>query len=286
MTANSITTNNLRSRGIAVAIGLSFVAVSVLAGCATPPTNPEAKAAYEEANDPLEPTNRAIFDANLAVDRVVIKPAAKAYRQLPQPVRTGFHNLLETFRAPVLFANFVLQGNFGAAAETIMRTVYNVIGGMGGTVDVAAATGLPRKDTDFGVTLGKWGIGDGPYLMLPLFGPSNPRDTVGLVVDSFLDPVGYFTTWGEDVGRFAAAGVDKRERNLEPLDEIQRTSVDFYATLRSLYRQRRQDQIHKGVPGSNIPAPSISFDGSDMDVAPVQGAKSPATDDKVSQLPQ
>jgi phospholipid-binding lipoprotein MlaA len=234
---------------------------SLLAGCADKPKDPEALAAYNEADDPAEPTNRAIFSANLAVDDAVIKPAAEAYHDVPDPLRKGLHNMLENVRAPVLFANFVMQGNFGYAAETFVRFFYNTLAGLGGSVDVAGQTGLPMRDTDFGITLAKWGVTDGgPYVMLPLFGPSNPRDTVGLVVDNFLDPIGYYTTFLEDVGRMATEGIDKREENLGPFDEIRRTSVDFYATLRSLYRQHRQDEINKGVPGSNVPAPSISLD--------------------------
>lgn len=245
----------------AYSLAAVVLASSLLAGCAEPPKDPEALAAYNEANDPAEPTNRAIFSSNLAIDDAVIKPAAEAYQEIPDPLRKGLHNMLQNARSPVLFANFVLQGNFGYAAETFVRFFYNTIAGLGGAVDAAGQTGLPFRDTDFGITLAKWGVTDGgPYVMLPLFGPSNPRDTVGLVVDNFLDPIGYFTTFLEDVGRLATEGVDKREENLGPFDEIRRTSVDFYATLRSLYRQHRQDEINKGVPGSNIPAPSISED--------------------------
>lgn len=281
MSASSTIKQKLWHPGNGLKLGLALFAAVTIASCATPPKDPAARASFEEANDPIEPTNRKILDANLAVDDAVIKPAAKAYRVVPEPARKGLHNVIELVRSPVRFANFVLQGNFGAAAETFMRTVYNLLGGMGGLVDVAGQTGLPQKDTDFGVTLAKWGVGEGPYLMLPLFGPSNPRDTVGLVVDSFLDPLGYVTTFGEDAGRVAFEGIDKREPNIEPLEEIQRTSVDFYATLRSLYRQRRQDLITKGTPGANIPAPSISYDDPQQD--PTLATKTPESG-KVSQL--
>lgn len=273
-----MSTNSTRAggRGISLAIGFALVvASSLLAGCATPPKEPEARAAYEEANDPLEPTNRAIFSANLAVDDAVIKPAAKAYREVPDPIRKSLHNMIENVRSPVLFANFVLQGEFGHAAETLMRFVYNTVAGVGGAFDVAGSTGLPMRDTDFGVTLAKWGISEGPYVMLPLFGPSNPRDTVGLVADGFLDPIGYFSTFAEDAGRFAVEGLDKREPNIEPLDEIRRTSLDFYATLRSLYRQRRENQIRSGTPG-NIPAPSIAENIKDDDSLIARRLEGPA----------
>jgi len=261
------------ARRLALALAATILASSALVGCATPPKDPNALAAYKEADDPLEPTNRTIFSANLAVDDAVVKPAAQAYHDIPEGLRHSFHNMLENARSPVLFANFVMQGRMDYAAETFVRFFYNTIAGFGGAFDVAGQTGLPMRDTDFGITLAKWGVTDGgPYLMLPLFGPSNPRDTVGLVVDNFLDPIGYFTTFGEDVGRMAAEGVDKREQVLGSLDEIRRTSVDFYATLRSLYRQHRADEINKGVPGSNVPAPSISEDEPPLGPMPAQSA--------------
>lgn len=263
MSSISVIRKDAALGGLRLAAGLALAAAMLLAGCATPPKEPEARASFEEANDPIEPANRTIFDVNLAVDDNVAKPLAKAYRVVPEDVRKGLHNMIQTVRSPALFANQVMQGEIDSAAETVLRLVINLTAGVGGFFDVAASQGgVPAHDTDFGVTLAKWGVGEGPYLMLPLFGPSNPRDTAGLVVDSFLDPVGYFSTFLEDIGRFAFEGIDKREPQIEPFDEIRRTSVDFYATLRSLYRQRRQDQITKGTGGSNIPAPSISYEES------------------------
>ena len=261
---------------LSLAVAATILASSILAGCATPPKDPDALAAYKEADDPAEPTNRAIFSANLALDDSVVKPVAEAYHDIPDPLRKSLHNMLENARSPVLFVNFVLQGRLDYAAETFVRFFYNTIAGLGGAFDVAGQTGLPMRDTDFGITLAKWGVQDGgPYVMLPLFGPSNPRDTIGLVVDNFLDPIGYFTSFGEDVGRMATEGVDKREQVLGSLDEIRRTSVDYYATLRSLYRQHRADEINKGVPGANIPAPSISEDEPSPSDAPAATSTDP-----------
>jgi phospholipid-binding lipoprotein MlaA len=265
---------NAASSGTSSAAALAVVALLALGGCAEPPKEPEALAAYNEANDPLEPTNRAILSANLAVDDAVVKPAAKAYRAVPEFLRKGLHNMIVTVRSPALFANEVMQGDISAAADVFARMLTNLTLGIGGFFDVATQAKVPNHDTDFGVTLAKWGVGEGPYLMLPLFGPSNPRDTVGLVVDMFMDPIGYFTTFGIDAGRFVFEGIDKREPNIEPLEEIQRTSVDFYATLRSLYRQRRDDEIRTGTPQS-IPAPAISFDdGLDTGSHPAPAATS------------
>jgi phospholipid-binding lipoprotein MlaA len=239
-----------------LALGVCFT----IASCATPPTDPEGRAAFEEANDPLEPLNRETFSFNLFMDRNLIKPAALAYRYVvPPPIRSGVHNIVETLRSPALFANELLQGDFRFAVDTAFRTVFNLTVGFGGFFDAADQVAhVKAHDTDFGVTLAKWGVGEGPYLVLPLFGPSNPRDTTGLVVDSFLDPLGYYIPWYGDVIRAVIEGLDKREPLIEPLDELQRTSIDFYAALRSLYRQHRADVIRGGKGGANIPAPSIS----------------------------
>jgi|SaaInl4_135m_RNA_FD_contig_71_985323_length_1770_multi_3_in_0_out_0_2 phospholipid-binding lipoprotein MlaA len=239
-----------------------FAAAVLLAACtATPPTDPEALAAYEEINDPLEPTNRAIFDFNQGFDRALLKPAAEGYREVfPSGVRNSINNVLHNVRTPVILANDILQGESVRAVETLTRFAVNTVLGMGGLFDVAGQYGMERHTEDFGQTLAVWGFGEGFYLMLPVFGPSSPRDTIGLVVDSFIDPIGYFASFPVQFGRSAVEGIDKRSKVLEPLEEIERTSVDFYATIRSLYRQRREDEIRNGEPGGNVPAPSISFE--------------------------
>ncbi len=236
-----------------------IVAMPLLfAGCAEPPTDPDALAAFNEANDPFEPANRDIFEFNLFLDDHIAKPVAEAYRVVPEELRHGLHNMIVTVHTPAVFGNYLLQGETNSAAETVLRFLINITAGVGGFFDVASMTGVPSHDTDFGVTLAKWGMGEEFYLMLPLFGPSNPRDAIGLAVDSFMDPVGYYATLIEQAARFAFEGIDKREPLIEPLDELRRTSVDYYATLRSLYRQHRADQIRSGKGGANFPAPSIS----------------------------
>jgi len=161
-----------------------------------------------------------------------------------------------------------MQADPDSTADTVPRFLINITAGVGGFFDVASMVGVPTHDTDFGVTLAKWGVGEGFYLMLPGFGPSNPRDAIGLGVDSLMDPIGYFATLLESFGRLVYEGIDKREPLIEPLDEIRRTSVDYYATLRSLYRQRREDQIRSGKGGANFPAPSISGPGDMPSTAP------------------
>jgi phospholipid-binding lipoprotein MlaA len=249
-----------RTADISLRFGLALVVSLAAASCATAPSDPEGRAAFEEANDPIEPLNRSTFAFNLFLDHNIFKPVAEAYRWVPPPIRSGVHNIAQTLRQPALIANFVLQGEFRAAGDTLFRLAFNLTVGFGGLFDAADQIAhVKARDTDFGVTLAKWGAGEGPYLMLPVLGPSNPRDGVGLGVDSALDPLGYYIPFVASIGRGAVEGVDKREPLIEPLDELERTSIDYYAALRSLYRQHRQDAIRGGKPGTtNIPAPSIS----------------------------
>ncbi|HUI17689.1 MAG TPA: VacJ family lipoprotein [Alphaproteobacteria bacterium] len=258
MSASPFSRKRASPQQIGLKFGLVLAAFLGLAACATAPTEPDALAAYNEANDPLEPANRAIFEFNLFLDDNIVKPVAEAYRVVPEELRKGLHNMILTVRSPPLFANYVMQGNPDNAADIVLRLVINLTAGVGGFFDVATMVGIPAHDTDFGVTLAKWGAGEGFYLMLPFLGPSNPRDGIGLGIDSLMDPIGYFATIWEDIGRFAFEGIDKREPLIEPLDELRRTSVDYYATIRSLYRQHRDDQIRAGKGGANFPAPSIS----------------------------
>ena len=273
-------------------LSLTLAAALIVVGCtATPPTDPEARAAFEEANDIYEPMNRAIFDFNLAFDRGFLKPAAKIYRDvLPDDARASLHNFLLNLRSPVTFANDLMQGEPARAVETLVRFTVNSVAGMGGLFDVAGQYGLERHSEDFGQTLAVWGFTEGTYIMLPVFGPSNPRDGIGLAVDSVLDPLRYLLDFGPLFARGAGEGIDKRSDSLEALDEIERTSVDFYATIRSLYRQRRADEIRNGEPGFNVPAPSISFEFLE-DEAPggpsaafIADPLAPASGDEVSQL--
>jgi phospholipid-binding lipoprotein MlaA len=153
-----------------------------------------------------------------------------------------------------------MQGEVDRAVVTIGRFAINSTAGLGGLIDVAAKMGIDGHREDFGQTLAVWGSGEGPYLMLPLLGPSNPRDVTGLVVDGFIDPVPYFVSTDVQLARTLVRGVDERERVLDALDEIERTSLDFYATLRSLYRQRRADEIRNGAQAPVVPIPAISIE--------------------------
>jgi phospholipid-binding lipoprotein MlaA len=238
------------------------------AGCATPPTDPEARVAYDEANDPLEPTNRVLFERNRFLDRTVLKPIAKAYVEtVPDGVRHGVHNVLVNLDEPLVTVNHALQGNFDRAWTTLQRFAVNSTAGGLGVFDVASGWDLPHREADFGQTFGVWGIDEGPYLMLPLLGPSNPRDAAGILLTFLLDPLNYFGGPVATSVAFARLGLtvlDRRSAHLADLDEIERNSLDYYATLRSLYRQRRADLIDEarradadaigaGAPGTTPP---------------------------------
>jgi phospholipid-binding lipoprotein MlaA len=233
----------------------ALIVVSILlASCASAPEgDPEAAAEFQKLNDPVEPANRAIFEFNRGADRYVIKPVTAGYRTITTPeMRDGVHNALQNLRSPVIFANDLLQGEFGRAGTTFARFLINSTLGVVGFGDPAADLGFTPHDEDFGQTLAVWGVGEGPYLMLPLLGPSNPRDTAGLALDTLvLDPTNYVHVkqhfWW-DAGRQYLNVLDLRSQTFETLQGIERSSVDYYATLRSLYRQARDSDIRNGAP--------------------------------------
>lgn len=206
----------------------------------------------QDANDPLEIPNRFIFAFNQTLDVALIRPVAVLYRDLvPQYVRERVHLALRNLGEPVTLANDVLQGNWARAKNTWDRFLLNSTGGGLGFWDVATDLGHPFHKEDFGQTLGVHGVGGGPYLMLPVLGPSNLRDATGKVVDIFLDPFFYIAdeTHKEEwqLYRFLLEGLDFRTRNLETLDEIERDALDYYARLRSLYRQKRDSEIRNDL---------------------------------------
>jgi phospholipid-binding lipoprotein MlaA len=229
---------------------LPSLLVLLLAGCATPPpaNDPDALAYYNETNDPLEPFNRKMYAVNNALDAAILRPAAVAYRDvLPDAVRTGIHNFLGNLHTPVQLSNDMLEGKPRRAGDTTMRFLINTTVGVLGFFDVAKHWGYRDHDADFGMTLAKWGVKPGPYLYLPVLGPSDPRDFTGFGVDIAADPF----TWigqgaavqGLGYGKWAVTALDARSRLLNDIDSIKKTALDPYATFRSLYRQHRTSQI-------------------------------------------
>jgi phospholipid-binding lipoprotein MlaA len=218
----------------------------LVTGCATPPTDPAQKAAFDQTNDPLEPMNRAIFDFNDKAYTYVLFPVARGYDYIPAPARTGIHNALDNLGEPVVFMNKTLQGDVSDAGTTVARFLINSIFGFGGLIDVASNNNIQEpKAGDFGATLYTYGVGEGPYLVLPIFGPSNPRDTVGKAADGAASPWQYvaYTTYPEQIGMAAISGVDLISGNMDNYEQAKRTSIDFYAFLRSSYRQNRRFEL-------------------------------------------
>lgn len=242
-----------------------LVALVLVTGCATPPsaTDKDAVAEFHEINDPGEPTMRAIFEFNRALDTLLLKPAATLYKgMLPPPAQTRVNYFLNNLRSPIIFINDLLQGDLDRAGTTLMRFVINSTVGILGFGDPATDMGYDFHDEDFGQTLAIWGSEEGPYVMLPVFGPSNPRDAIGVVVDFFIDP---FSIWvrntdrdGLIISRTTTRAIDTRARHFDALEDLERSSLDYYAAIRSLYRQRRADAIKNGASDANMPAPSIN----------------------------
>ena len=252
--------------GAAISLGLT------LGGCATPPSDPAARAAFQQTNDPLEPLNRKTFEFNQFLDQALLRPAAKGYvAVVPGDARKAIHHMLDNLKEPTLFFNNLLQGEFKRAGITLGRFAVNSTVGFGGMVDVMTLSGVERQPADFGQTLFVWGIPSGPYLVLPILGPSNPRDAIGATVDSYADP---FTIVANDHGvtelttaRFVVGGADERAAVLDELDDLQKNAVDFYAEMRSLTQQHRDAELRHGEapkaapglyddPGQSGPTPN------------------------------
>lgn len=243
-------------------------------------------------DDPLEAWNRQVFAFNLALDRAVIKPVAKTYRfLLPEFIRNRIRAVVDNLKEPLTFINELLQARGSAAAITGQRFVVNSTLGLAGLFDRATGLGLAAQSGDFGQTLYRWGVADGPYLVLPLFGPSTFRDSVGLGVDFYASPVGHVGS--ADVRRElaistgAADGIDLRSRNIENFDEVEANSLDFYAYLRSVTRQQRQAVLREANTGPSAarpPADELVDPGESAAPAPVPAMPSSAASSASSEL--
>ena len=220
----------------------------VLGACSTP--SPESLA----QNDPWEKTNRDIFEFNLAMDRAILRPVARGYRDVvPEFAREGVHNFLTNLNSPVILANDVLQLD-RKAGNTLGRILINTTVGVGGLIDVASKMGIPYHENDFGITFGKAGAAEDSYLMLPFAGPRPPRDLVGTGVDIALDPFTWLIFPGDNTLMIVRSGMgilDSRTSQLDAVETIERSSIDFYATTRNLYRQSRNAKINEGNPGTD-----------------------------------
>ena len=218
----------------------------------------------DEIYDPLETVNRAIFGFNNVADKIVLEPVAKGYRKLPSPIQTGIGNFLSNLKMPLVIVNQLLQGQGTNAGESTGRFLVNSTAGLFGLIDVADKIGLEKKQEDFGQTLAKWGVGDGFYLVLPIFGPSNVRDTAGMVLTYTTDPFNAYAIregepWILPV-RTATNAVDQRSKIIDEVNAMRDNSLDYYATVRSSYYQNRKAAILNIDDNSQTPLPLISIE--------------------------
>jgi phospholipid-binding lipoprotein MlaA len=244
---------------------LSIALVSiVLGGCAGAPVQEGAAApsSVVDTRDPLEGFNRAMYTFNDVFDRYLLKPVAQGYRFItPDIVRTGIANFYSNLREPMTMVNNLLQGKVLEGTSDLGRVVVNTTIGIGGLFDVATHFGLEKHEEDFGQTLGVWGVGEGPYLVLPILGPSNLRDGFGEIPDYYLYPTTYLDDQRVVWALFAGRMINRRSQLLEASDILdQAAGQDPYVFIREAYRQRRIHQIYDGNPPAPAPDPSLFED--------------------------
>mgnify|MGYP001294131607 CR=1 FL=1 len=196
-----------------------------------------------------------MFEINYFLDGVALTPLAQVYKTLtPHLFRKGVSNVLDNLLDPINSINSLLQGKPELAAQGVARFLINSILGVFGIFDLAEACGLPQHKEDFGQTLAVWGVDPGPYLVLPLIGPTSTRDFIGRVIDAFADPINMTLNSNNKSGyvylRYSVYIISKRSQAIEAFDTIYETSIDPYATFRSLYQQHRLNEIMDGVPES------------------------------------
>ena len=229
-----------------------LLAATLLGGCATAPPKTDVAdyQAYEQQNDPIEPTNRFFYTVNDKIDRYAFKPVAKGYVRITTVgIRNHVGNFVTNIGEPARLVNFMFEGKPRDAGTSLVRFVLNSTVGIGGIFDPAKSLGYNELDTDFGLTLAIWGVPAGPYLYLPVFGPSGTRDVLNLPVEFYATPMAVapashaLTYFG--YSETALHLVNTRAQYLDPIDQIQATALDPYATFRSLYRQSRDSQVEQ-----------------------------------------
>ena len=226
----------------------TFALTFTLGGCATLPTG------KPDPSDRFERVNRSVYSFNRAIDHAVVRPAARAYVKItPAPVRRSISNFLSNLDYPVTIVNDFLQGKLHDGFSDVGRFGVNTVIGIGGLFDPASHWGMEKHNEDFGLTLARWGLQSGPYLMLPILGPSTVRDAPGRVADRFMTPTSYLNNTGVEVGAFVAKGVTARAGVLD-MDTLIDSAFDPYAFVRNAWLQRREYQIHDGkMPETMMP---------------------------------
>jgi phospholipid-binding lipoprotein MlaA len=228
---------------IVFCLGLVFE----LSACVTlPPDRPRSP------QDPWESWNRGVYRFNDALDRAVAKPVARGYvKYVPQPIRTGVRNFFSNLETPTVMVNDALQGKFVPAANDLARFLLDTTVGIGGILDPATSAGLARNDEDFGQTLGKWGVHPGPFLEIPILGPSDLRDAPARVVDSYTNPKQYIQNSTVKYALYVPEYTDKRAALLA-LDDTLMHAYDPYAFIRDAYLQRRAYLVSDGKEGGEL----------------------------------
>ncbi|RKE37312.1 phospholipid-binding lipoprotein MlaA [Paraburkholderia sp. BL23I1N1] len=246
---------------------LALAATGLISGCATGPDR--------KPGDPFEPANRVIFKINDGVDRFVAIPVAKGYQKVtPQPLRTAVSNFFSNLGDLTNAANNLLQLKITDATEDLVRFAFNSTFGLGGLLDWATLAGLPKHHQDFGLTLGHWGVPSGPYLVLPLFGPSTVRDSMGLVVDVKFNPLNYI----EPAVRnplYVLQFVSVRSDLLGASSLLDQAALDKYSFVRDAYTQQRKARL-RGAGDNATPLPNYDDQSDSGAAAPAKGASGAA----------
>ncbi|WP_028202790.1 MlaA family lipoprotein [Paraburkholderia nodosa] len=244
----------MKKNQAALTMAAAGLALLVTSGCATGPDR--------KPGDPFEPANRAIFTFNDKLDTYIAQPVAKGYQKVtPQPLRQAITNFFSNIGDVDNFANNVLQLKITDAVEDLMRIAMNTTFGLGGLIDFATAAGLPKHHQDFGLTMGHYGMPAGPYLVLPLFGPSSVRDGIGMAVDVKFNVINYFEPAVRNP-MYLAQFISARADLLGATDLLKQAALDPYSFVRDAYRQQRESLI-RGSRGNNAPLPNYGEPGGD-----------------------
>jgi len=221
----------------------ALASLTLMAGCASTPEE------YADPRDPLESLNRSIYRFNDTLDKAVIKPVAQGYQAVtPAKVDRGVTNFFSNLQDVGSAVNNLLQLKIERATSDAGRVLVNSTIGVLGLVDVATNLDMPKYGEDFGQTLGVWGLESGPYLVLPVLGPSSGRDTVGLVGDWFTDPVTYVSPWELNAGLQGLRGIDARADLLSASKMVEEAALDPYEFIKDAYLQKRRSDVYDGTP--------------------------------------
>ena len=215
---------------------------------------PISDISYDEIYDPIEPINRAVLNFNFFIDDVAIRPVVKTYKFIaPMPVEKGVSNFFSNLKEPIRTISFVLQGEFYKSVNSLGRFTINTLTSLG-TFDLASKVGMEKNETDFGITLAKSGVSSGPYIIIPIIGPSNLRDFSGDVIEYFVDPISNNLPNREYLA--ISNGLNERVEIDDQLDKVREASSDRYEMIKSIYYQNRNAQLEEEYI-QNLPVPKI-----------------------------